>query len=279
MNNSPEITAGKKLKITRLRLLLTRKDVSFCTGLPTTTIERMENGDFPYPADKFQQLVAFYDYSMEEIYSNKEVPDWIELRRRFLSKHRNNNDITAKLDEDPDPKEVILYRVLASNILDDFKSARDLAKIIKSKYNWTFLDGSIINALNSIEKEGLIVKSNDTPNRYKRKSNILPEEIDGFYQITRALEKITYKNPDNLVNPAFRRMAIVIKKLIEGENSRKYLMDIAGLGNESNNINRTIRVLEDFSFIEKTEKAARSSNQKYRLTEKGRNFLSELGIE
>lgn len=278
MIESSEILAGRKLKTTRLRLLLTRKDVYECTGIPTTTCERIENGDLPYPAHRFHNLVSFYDYTMEEIYSKKEVPDWIELRRRFLSKHRNNSDVLSKINEKPNPKEAILYRVLTSKILDDFISVSDLTKKIKSTYNWSFDQDKLHNALDSIEKEELIIKSKDTQYKYKRASDKLPEEIDRFFATTRKLEKTLSTRADHLVNPAFRRMAIIIENLVDGEKRRSELMEVAGLRNDSNNIYRTIKILEEMTFVEKTEELARSSNQKYRLTEKGIQFLKDLGI-
>ncbi|MCY4780019.1 hypothetical protein ORI89_10185 [Sphingobacterium sp. UT-1RO-CII-1] len=275
MNNSPEITAAKFLKTTRLRLLLTREQVSKCTKVPTTTIERIENGELPYPMSRFQDLVSFYNHSMEEVYSNREIPDWIELRRRFLAKHQHDDSVMQHLSEKPGPKEVILYRMLTSKTLDEFISTSNLISVIKSRYNWVFLKDRMQNALDSIVKDGLIIRSPGRPYEYKRKSNNLPEEIDSFYHLTRKLEEIPYANPDNLVNPAYRKMSIILKHLNGIEDSRKNLMELVRLKNESNNISRTIKVLEDLLLIEKTEKASTSKFQKYRLTIEGEKLLKK----
>lgn len=276
MHEKPEKVAGTKLKTTRLRLLLTRTDVHECTTIPTSTIERIENGELPYPSHHFQNLVEFYDYKMQDIYSEKDPPDWIELRKNIITKHRKNKIVINKINEKPKPKEVILYRLLTSKVFDSYVNVSNLATIIKSKYNWHFSKDRLQNALDSIVEEGLITKTEISPFEYKRFSNKLPVEIDPFFETTRKLEEFPYEKTANLVNPTFRKMAIIIISLNKGEKARKELMEIAGLSNETNNVNRTIKILEVMEVINKTELAPKSSKQKYQLTEKGKQILKEV---
>lgn len=278
MKRNPINDAGLKLKITRLRLLLSRKNVHNYTGISISTIERIENGDTPYPEDDFKTLLKFYDYTEDEIYSIKSTPDWIELRRKMSANHRNNEEILKFFDKKPNAQNVLKYRVLTSKILNNFITVNYLKVKIQSTYNWTYSNSTLQNALNSLVEKKILTRSTGVPAEYCRASNKLSNIIDPYFELSKKLEQLNQENKDNLVNPAYRRMAIISYSLKDGQKSRKELLELAGIKNETNNVKRTISVLQNMNIIQKTELAPKSSKQKYELTENGKQMLRELDI-
>ncbi|MFD2964567.1 MULTISPECIES: Fic family protein [Olivibacter] len=61
---------------------------------------------------------------------------------------------------------------------------------------------------------------------------------------------------------------------------RAEIFAYAGLKNETNNINRSLKVLETMNLVEMTIKdKPRSSLQMYQLTDKGKELLRKVGVE
>ncbi|MEJ5145085.1 hypothetical protein [Sphingobacterium sp. MYb388] len=105
----------------------------------------------------------------------------------------------------------------------------------------------------------------------------------------RAIRNLLVRKPEeittNLVNdisnktkPSLRKMAKILITLKDYEKSRSNVFSSIGMINDSNNVIRTISVLEKLNLIRKTKLAPKSSRQKYKLTEKGSPLLQELDM-
>jgi len=66
--------------------------------------------------------------------------------------------------------------------------------------------------------------------------------------------------------------------LDDGEKTRKELFSKAEMINDTNNVVRTIKVLENIKLITKTKSPVTSSLQSYKLTDKGSKLLRELEV-
>jgi len=283
MSNQPEKIAGKKLKAIRDTLLLSRKSVKKAIGIPISTLERIENGELPYPISWLNALCDFYVVNKEDIYNNnKPTVDWKTLRRRILSKHKENQKIVKVLNSKPYPKKAIVHRILKTQYLDNYRNADELRLHFKTRYGLSFTYTTLRNSLTSLEEKGILEKRKigTEKTEFRRKaasSTSLDQTID---EIRRFLEENTSQETLNLVNPVFDRMARMLYLLKSGPNTRAEIFTYAGFRNETNNINRSLKVLENTNLVEMTIKdKPRSSKQMYRLTEKGYELLRKAGVD
>lgn len=283
MNNQPEKIAGKKLKAIRDALLLSRKSVKKAIGIPTSTLERIENGELPYPISWLNALCDFYAINKEDIYNaNKPTVDWKTLRRRILSKHKENQKIAKELNAKPHPKKAIVHRILKTEYLDQYKNADEMRLHFKTRYGLSFAYTSLRNSMISLEEDGILEKRKigSEKTEFRRKASS-PTSLDQkIEEIRRFLEENTPQEILNLVNPVFDRMARMLYLLKSGPNTRAKIFAYAGFRNETNNINRSLKVLENINLVEMTIKdKPRSSKQMYRLTDKGYELLRKVGVD
>lgn len=282
MDKQPEKIAGKKLKAIRDALLLSRKSVKKAIGIPASTLERIENGELPYPISWLNSLCTFYVANKEDLYiDSKPTPDWKTLRRRMLASHRDNQKILKELNANPYPKKAIVHRILKTHYLDHYRNADELRLHFKTRYGWLFAYTTLRNSLVSLEEEGILEKRKIGSEKTKfRRKSVSPSTIDETIdEIRRILEEKTTQDIINLVNPVFDRMARMLYLLQSGAYKRAEIFAYAGLKNETNNINRSLKVLETMNLVEMTIKdKPRSSLQMYKLTDKGKEFLRNVGV-
>ena len=183
------------------------------------------------------------------------------------------------------PKQVITQRVLPAKLLEKPISVADLKEEIRIRFEFNFDRNKIQNALNNLVLEGILIKSKDSPIKYQRSTEKFPREIDLIFDLVVKLEEIStfitmdlVNDDSNKVNPTFRKMAKILLALKDCEKSRSDLFVSIGMINDSNNVVRTISILEKLSLIQKTELAPKSSKQKYQLTEEGKQILKEVDM-
>lgn len=137
MPDNNNILAGKKLKFIRLSLLLSRKTVSEITGIPTTTLARMEEGIQPYPIDELEKLCAFYAYKRDDLYiESKPIPDWRRLRSKIISAHKLDKKVHNALLSKPRPVLALEFRVLQTDFLNTYQKVGEIRNFIIKVSKW-----------------------------------------------------------------------------------------------------------------------------------------------
>lgn len=283
MNKTHEEIAGRKLKEIRDALLLSRKRVKDAIGIPIATLERIENGELPYPISWLNSLCDFYVINKEEIYNeHKPIPDWKTLRRRILSHSKEKPNAIKALNSNPYPKKAIVHRVLKTDFLDEYKDADKVLLHFKTRYGLTFEYTTLRNSLAGLSRDGVLEqrKLGSQKTEFKRKSNLPTGPNEIIDEIRRLIEANTPKDVLSLVNPIFDRMARMLFLLKSGPNTRTEIFAYAGFRNETNNSNRSLKVLEQIGLVDMVIKdKPTSSKQMYRLTEKGRELLKKVGVD
>lgn len=279
------IIIGKNLRIVREKLLFSRKEMAGKSGINERSIERIENGEKYLNEEEQDKYIQFIGVKKELISSLSFNLTWKELIAILKKTHPGNPHICEITDKKGIPKRIILQRVLPEKLLDKPLTAVELAELISAKFNTKIEPNRVQNSLNSLEGLGLIVRIQSSPIKYKRSDKKFPREIDPLFDLVIELEqmceliKSDLVNGDNKkINPSLRKMAIMLLSLDDGEKTRKELFSKAEMINDTNNVVRTINVLEDIELITKTKSAVTSSRQSYKLTIKGSKVLRELEV-
>lgn len=279
MPNNNRTLIGEKLKIIRRSLLLSRKTVSEITGIPTTTVARIESAAESYPDEKLDQLCAFYAYRKDDLNDeSKPIPDWKRLKRKILSNYKPGSYEYISLTKKPEPKLAIEFRVLPTPFLNSYKKVRDVQNFLLKEYKWKYLSSSLTNALNSLVEQKLI-ESHPLSNslfEYRKHSSVKPAAIlSSNINFASLRDEIDKRNPD-LVTRYGNYMTSIVLFLASGPKFRVEIMSNIGYSNLTKNFKNIVQPLLDAGYVSKTlpEKPT-SSKQQYILIKKGRDLLRE----
>lgn len=276
---------GKNLEIVRKKLLFSRKISAKKAEITPRSLELIEKADKYLNITDRDKYIDFLGLNLETLSDKNFNLTWQELSYILTKKHPNENNITEIEPNKVIPKQVITQRAMPDKLLETPISVTELKVEIQKRFKYNFDRNKLQNALNNLVFEGTLTKSKDSPIKYQRSNEKFNREIDYIFDLVVKLEEITNSNTSNLVNdpsnktkPSLRKMAKILLTLKDCEKSRSDLFTSIGMINDSNNVIRTISVLEKFNLIQKTKLAPKSSRQKYKLTEKGSQLLQELDM-
>lgn len=278
------IIIGKNLKIAREKLLFSRKEMANKSGINRGSIERIEKAHKYFNIDEQAKYIKFIGIEKHVLCSPSFNLTWTELTVNLRKNHPENPFICDISDKETKPQKVIMQRALPEKLLEEPVTAAELTTLISKKFKINIEANKVQNSLNSLLNIGLLIKTQTSPIKYKRSDKKFPQEIDPLFELVSILEKIFELTQANLVNedkvkvnPSFRKMALILEYLNEGEKTRGDLFRKVGMINDTNNVVRTINVLEKMELVRKTKKAAKSSLQSYILTHTGAEILKEAG--
>lgn len=271
---------GYRFRILRELLLLTIKEVNYLTKIPITNLRRVEQGEIS-SNEEIEILAELYQVKLEYILDIEILlPTWKELRRKGLAKYRDDDFYVEAINKKPRPKRAVMYRLLKSDFLNEYKSVANATEKLKSLYRWIYDEPRIDYALNTLVDEGVLDKleQNGQPNKF-RKTRSVPKQIWLIPdRIITELEEITAtRNPDSLT-PAHHKMAGMMYSLRHGPKSGQELFNTALYSYSPKNIDRSLNILKELHLIQRTEEHINSSKQMYQLTEKGRKLLRKIGL-
>ncbi|MEN5085120.1 hypothetical protein ABE426_01485 [Sphingobacterium faecium] len=276
---------GKNLEIVRKKLLFSRKISAKKAEITPRSLELIEKADKYLNITDRDKYIDFLGLNLDTLSDKNFNLTWQELSYILTKKHPNENNISEIEPNKVIPKQVITQRAMPDKLLETPISVTELKVEIQKRFKYNFDRNKLQNALNNLVFEGTLTKSNDTPIKYQRSNEKFNRDIDYMFDLVVKLEQITTNNTSNLVNdlsnkvkPSLRKMAKILITLKDCEKSRSELFTSIGMINDSNNVIRTISVLEKFNLIQKTKLAPKSSRQKYKLTEKGSQLLQELDM-
>lgn len=278
------IIIGKNLKIAREKLLFTRKEMANKSGINRGSIERIEKAHKYFNIDEQAKYIKFIGIEKDVLCSPSFNLTWSELTVILRKNHPENPSICDISDKETKPQKVIMQRALPEKLLEEPVTAAELTTLISKKFKIIIEANKVQNSLNSLVNIGLLVKTQTSPIKYKRSDTKFPQEIDPLFELVAKLEKMFELTQANLVNedkvkvnPSFRKMALILEYLNEGEKTRGDLFRKVGMVNDTNNVVRTLNVLEKMELVRKTKKAAKSSLQSYILTDTGAEILKKAG--
>ncbi|WP_293925693.1 hypothetical protein [Sphingobacterium sp. UBA6320] len=276
---------GKNLEIVRKKLLFSRKISAKKAEITPRSLELIEKADKYLNITDRDKYIDFLGLNLETLSDKNFNLTWQELSYILTKKHPNDDNITEIEPNKVIPKQVITQRAMPDKLLETPISVTELKVEIQKRFKYNFDRNKLQNALNNLVFEGTLTKSKDSPIKYQRSSQKFNREIDYIFDLVVKLEEITTSSTSNLVNdlsnktkPSLRKMAKILITLKDCEKSRSDLFTSIGMINDSNNVIRTISVLEKLNLIQKTKLAPKSSRQKYKLTEKGLQLLQELDM-
>lgn len=287
MANDFNTTIGKNLKIAREKLLFSREEMAEKSGINRGSLERIEKGDKYLNKEEQAKYIEFIGVKKELLCNTSFNLTWKELVTILKKNHPENPLICEIKNKKGIPQKIIMQRVLPDKLLERPLTAAELAKLISVRFNINIEPNKVQNSLNFLERIGLIVRTQTSPIKYKRSDKKFPKEIDPLFDLVIKLEQICELFKSNLVNgnnnkkinPSLRKMAIMLLSLDDGEKTRGELFNKAEMVNDTNNVVRTINILETTGLITKTKLAVTSSRQSYKLTDKGSKVLRELELE
>lgn len=283
MKYDVEIEIGRRLYILRNLLMLTREHVFLLTKISTSTLTRIESGKFPSKSINIEILSNLYQIEKADLFNiHKPLPTWKTLKKRVLAAHRSNQTLLKFLNERPEVKNVIEFRLLQTTYLNTFKTAKQVMKQIKKSYSITYTQSTVKNSLDILVDNGIVeIKGkNVVPQEYRKSQRIPKNQMQAIEQIRLFLEEYDDKQTNNLVTPTFDKMAKMMYCLKDHPKKRAELFEYSDYKNATNNNNRSLKVLEDMGLIEMTIKdKPTSSRQMYQLTDKGWELLRKVGIE
>lgn len=274
---------GKNLEIARKKLLFSRKISADKAGITARSLELIENSDKYMNLEDRDKYIAFLGLTSDVLADKNFNLTWQELTFILKKNHPFNVSIAEIEVNKVIPKQVITQRALPAKLLEKPISVAGLKEAMEINFQCNFDRNKIQNALNNLVLDGVLVKSQDSPIKYQRSTKKFPIEIDLIFDLVVRLEEIYNLHTNNLmngyfnkVNPSFRKMAKILLVLKDCERSRFDLFLNIGMANDSNNVIRTIAVLEKLVLIQKTELAPKSSKQKYKLTKTGVELLGKF---
>lgn len=273
---------GQRLKIIRELLLLKVEEVKILTGISPTTLRRLESGAKTTIIKNIDILSNLYRIPKTKILDIKQpIPSWQTLSRTIRKESKDNNYLLECIGKRPAQRKALQFRVMQSSFLTNFKKTEEIRLHMQQKYNWTYSFEDIIMALDSLTDENLLeVESNrSSPKRYRKSRKRTKHILSVPSIIIIKLEELFASLGDNSVTPIYERMAEMLLVIKDGEIPRSQIYKTIDYSNAHKSHIRTLKVLETLKLVEQTEDKLNSRNQKYRLTEKGRNFLKELRIE
>jgi|GEM_PF-1191706 len=278
-----EIEIGKRLFHLRNLLLLTREHIFQLTGISISTLTRIEAGDFPSKSKNIDILSNLYQIDKVYLYNiDKPLPPWKMLKRRVLATHRFNKKLLELLNTRPDAKIFIEFRVLQSTFLNTFRTAKQVAEHIKKSYTIVYSQSTIKNSLDILLQEGIVEINgqNGSPKEFRKAQRIPEGQTQTIEQIRFFLEENVDNNFNDLVTPAFHKMAKMVYYLKDAPRKRIELFEFSDYKNATNNNKRSLKILEDTGLVEMTIKTKpTSSKQMYQLTEKGLELLRKVGVD
>lgn len=276
---------GKNLEIVRKKLLFSRKISAKKAEITPRSLELIEKADKYLNITDRDKYINFLGLNLDTLSDENFNLTWRELSYILTKKNPNEDNITEIEPNKVIPKQVITQRAMPDKLLETPISVTELKVEIQKRFKYNFDRNKLQNALNNLVFEGTLTKSNDSPLKYQRSNEKFNRDIDYMFDLVVKLEEITTSNTSNLVNdipnknkPSLRKMAKILITLKDYEKSRSEIFTKIGMINDSNNVIRTISVLEKFNLIQKTKLAPKSSRQKYKLTEKGSLLLQELDM-
>lgn len=273
---------GQRLKIIRELLLLKIEEVKILTGIPATTLRRIESGARTTINKNIDLLSNLYKVSKTKILDIKQpIPSWQTLSRTIHKESKDNDYLLECIKKRPAQRKAVQFRVMQSTFLNNFRKTEEIRLHIQQRYNWTYSFEDIIMALDSLADEDLLeIEENKSSAKRFRKSRKKTKHILSVPSIIIIkLEELYTSYQDDSVTPIYDRMAAMLLIIKNGEIPRSELYKLINYSNAHNNHLKTLKILENLKLVEQTEDKPNSKNQKYRLTEKGRIFLKELGIE
>ncbi len=278
MKESIETQIGSRYYLIRNLLLLTRKEVLDITGISISTLTRIEKGQLSSNTKVTDKLSNLYQVTKEDIYNvSKPIPSWKDLRRKTLSAHKNNEKLLKYLNKKPESKQMIEYRVMRSPFLNNFRTAKEVAEHIRKRYTFSYSHSTIKNSLDILTDLGLLeVNKSENESQKFKKASALPKNLEQQIEtIQQKLEEKFRAKSADLVTPAFDKMARMIVLLNEGPKRRSELTRFSDYENATNNIKRSLKILEELGLVERTiREKPTSSRQRYRLTQAGKEVAS-----
>lgn len=279
------IIIGKNLKIAREKLLFSRLEMANKSGINRGSIERIEKAHKYFNTEEQEKYIKFIGIEKSVLCSSSFNLTWREVTAILRKNHPENPSICDISSKETKPKKMIMQRILPEKLLEDPTTAAELTAIISTKFKINIEPNKVQNCLNSLVNIGLLVKTQTSPIKYKRSNKKFPKEIDPLFDLVIKLDQICKLFKPDLVNsdnkknkPSLRKMAIMLLSLDDGEKTRKELFSKAEMINDTNNVVRTIKVLENIKLITKTKSPVTSSLQSYKLTDKGSKLLRELEV-
>lgn len=276
---------GKNLEIVRKKLLFSRKMSAKKAEITPRSLELIEKADKYLNLEDRDKYIEFFGLSVEILSDENFNLTWQELTYILKKKHPKEIDIAEIELNKVIPKQVITQRALPDKLLETPISVAELRVEIQKGFKYNFDRNKLQNALNNLVFEGTLTKSQDSPIKYQRSNKKFNREIDYIFDLVLKLEEITTSGTSNLVNdisnkakPSLRKMAKILIILKDCDKSRSDIFTSIGMINDSNNVIRTISVLEKFNLIQKTKLAPKSSKQSYQLTERGKQILKEVDM-
>lgn len=278
MAKDPYTVLGKNLEKVRNILMFPRKLMAIKSEIDDRSIERVEKNDKYLNVLDREKYIEFLGLSEEILMKENFDYTWQEIVYFFVQKHPNTPDIVEIPPKHLSALNVIKYRALPGNLLLSPISANLLTSKISKYFKYSFNQNVVQNALNNLSKEGTIERTDTSPIEYYRPIKNFPKYIDPLYELVQNLHVILGKPLTNLVNKTSRKNAKILAFLKEEPKFRAEIFEEIKISNETNNVRRTIEVLEKFELISKTELATRSSLQKYKLTDKGLQLLRKSNV-
>lgn len=163
------INYGYKLKQLRNLLVLKPEDISSVLTISTNTIKKAEEGG-NVGIEVIGELCLFYGYTLEKFYSLKSLPTWENLKQQMVEFHiKNKSIIYKKIFDRPSLQDLIEFRLLKTNLFEDWVNESQVIDFCKNKYNYNY--SSATNTLNNCVLKGwLIIDKNSKPRKYKLKN-------------------------------------------------------------------------------------------------------------
>ena len=278
MAKDPYTVLGKNLEKVRNILMFPRELMAIKSKIDERSIERVEKNDKYLNVLDREKYIEFLGLSEEILMKENLDYTWQEIVGFFMKKHAESLNLLEIPPKHLSALNVIKYRALPGNLLLSPISASKLTSKISKYFKYTFNQNVVQNALNNLSKEGTIQRTDTSPIQYYRPIKNFPKYIDPLYELVQNLYALLEKPSTNLVNKTLRKNAKILVFLKEEPKFRADIFEEIRLSNETNNVRRTIDVLESFELISKTESAKRSSLQKYKLTDKGLQLLRKSNV-
>lgn len=157
---------GKRISKLREILSITQSQLGKSLGISKGTIAAMESGK-SFTGDYLLAVVHFFSMSLSEFSKfDQPLPDELELRNRIKKYHEKNNSSTYKiLDEPPNLKSLIEFRLAKSEFLKTPRTVKEITDFLQTEYNITFKSSVVSQALiNAIDFDLLHRVSNGKRN-------------------------------------------------------------------------------------------------------------------
>ncbi len=168
-NNSK---VGERLITLRNLLVIKPEDISEVLSITVNTIKNAESGNKNVGIEILFELIAFYGYTATEFFNfNKSLPTWKSLRSKMIRHHQTTGlNVLTILNKQPELYDLIQFRLLDTDLFNDWKDADQVIEYCSAKYQYEYLPTSVPNTLNNAVKKGWLIRDDDSkPKRYRKR--------------------------------------------------------------------------------------------------------------